>query len=134
MKSKVPPPKTARILIAACAAAVLMKVFLIDLMIADGRSMLPTIRPGTVLPVLRAAYGLRNPFGNGYLIRWGSPTLGDIIVFTSPDGQLAVKRYLESFGDGSFMAVGDNRSESYDSRNYGPIAVDSILGKVIGMK
>jgi len=118
----------------AFAATLLLKVFLVDLMIAEGRSMLPTIRPGAVVLVNRAAYGLRMPILNGYLVNWGPPKTGDIVIFSAPDGVLAVKRFQESVGNNRFLAVGDNSEESYDSRQYGSIAVDSILGKVIGIK
>ena len=96
--------------------------------------MLPTIKPGTVVLVNRAAYGLRNPLSNGYLCRWGRPSVGDIVVFPAPDGLFAVKRFHAADGEGLFLAFGDNKEESLDSRQYGPIRTDSILGKVMGVK
>lgn len=134
MESKAPPPPIARIVLTAFAAALIIKSVLFDIMISEGRSMLPTIRPGTVVLVNRAAYGLRIPFFNTYLISWKKPEPGDIVVFPAPDGLLAVKRIQETLSDGRVSALGDNRNESYDSRQYGPIVANSIIGKVMGIQ
>ncbi len=40
-------------------------------------------------------------------------------------------KYDESVPDGTVLAIGDNYEESVDSRTYGFIEVDSIIGKVI---
>lgn len=96
--------------------------------------MLPAIEPGSVLLINRAAYGLRNPLTDRYAWRWGAPKSGDVVVFPSPDGLLAVKRCRPAEEAGKFMALGDNEAESYDSRNYGPVSIDSIRGKVMGVK
>lgn len=134
MKTQLAPFRTARVVLVAFAAALLLKIFLVDLMIAEGRSMLPTIRPGTVVVLNRAAYGLRNPLSNGYLFRWAQPRVGDIVVFPAPDGVFAVKRFHSAADDDLFLALGDNREESLDSRQYGPVRTDAILGKVMGIK
>jgi signal peptidase I len=117
----------------AFAAALVMKLFLFDFMIAEGHSMLPAIRPGTVLLVLKPAYGLRLPGVGNYIIRWASPKGGDIVVFYTPLGEIAVKRCGEIWGD-DFYALGDNSLQSYDSRSYGPVPSDNIIGKVLGIK
>ncbi len=95
--------------------------------------MLPTIRPGTILLMNRLAYGFRLPFQKGYALRWSAPAPGDIVVFPSPDGVLAVKRVGDADA-ARFMALGDNAGESYDSRQYGPIRVDSVIGNIVGVK
>jgi signal peptidase I len=122
---------------AALAVAALLKLFVIDFMIADGRSMLPTIRPGFVLVVNRLAYGWRWPFGSGYALRWAAPKSGDLVVFVAPDGRTAVKRYASTTAaapDDDFYALGDNAGESWDSRSYGPVPIDAILGKIMGIR
>jgi signal peptidase I len=128
------PVYTGRIVLFAFLAALIMKVFLFDFMIADGRSMVPAIYPGTVLLVNRLAYGLRLPWTRKYLLRWSLPKTGDVVVFLTPQGQLAVKRCGTVIGKDEFFALGDNSLESYDSRSYGPIRADSVMGKVIGIK
>jgi signal peptidase I len=70
-----------------------MKVFVLDAAVVDGRSMLPLLKPGGVVVVLRCAYGLRWPFGGGYILRWGEPRRGDVIAAVNPmDGKTVVKR------------------------------------------
>jgi signal peptidase I len=111
-----------------------MKFFLFDFMVTEGPSMTPAIRNGTVLLVLRLAYGFRPPGAGGYLLRWSGPKAGDVVVFLTPGGDTAVKRCGAWDGDDTFFALGDNDRESYDSRFYGPVPVDRILGKVFGVK
>ncbi len=123
-------------MLAAFAAALILKTFAVDFMVAEGRSMTPTIAPGTILVVNKAAYGLHIPFSTRYIFRWRLPRTGDIVVFPSPAGRLAVKRcaFAEGVPAGYFSAFGDNAVESYDSRNYGPVPVDAVLGKVVGIR
>ncbi|WP_010258224.1 S26 family signal peptidase [Treponema primitia] len=118
----------------ACIAALLMKVLLFDFMITDGQSMMPAIRPGTILVVVRTAYGIRLPWSGNYLLRWSKPKTGDVVVFFTPKGAVAVKRCGALLGEDTFFALGDNNRESYDSRFYGPVPVDHIIGKVLGIK
>jgi signal peptidase I len=118
----------------ACVAALLMKFLLFDFMITDGQSMLPAIKPGAVLVVARTAYGFRLPGSGNYLLRWSKPKAGDVVVFFTPRGDTAVKRCGALIGDDTFFALGDNGRESYDSRFYGPVPVNHIIGKVLGVK
>jgi signal peptidase I len=123
-----------RIILWGCFAALLMKLFLFDFMVTEGPSMTPAIRSGSVLVVLRMAYGFRPPGASGYLLRWSGPKPGDVVVFLTPGGDTAVKRCGLWSDDDTFFALGDNDGESYDSRFYGPVPVDRILGKVFGVK
>ncbi|MDR0760516.1 MAG: S26 family signal peptidase [Treponema sp.] len=128
------PVNASRIVLSAFLAALLMKVFLFDFVIADGRSMVPAIHPGTVLVVNRLAYGIRFPGTGKYLFRWSLPKAGDVVIFLTPQGQIAVKRCGTVVGKEDFFALGDNSLESYDSRSYGPVPADSVVGKVMGIK
>jgi signal peptidase I len=119
-------------IIAAFAAGVVVKLFLFDLVIADGNSMEPTIHSGSVLIVSRIQYGLRLPGGKEYILRWAKPGTGDVVVFYTPSGSVAVKR-CGGGEEGTFLAVGDNSNHSYDSRFYGPVPVGSVIGRVIGV-
>jgi signal peptidase I len=125
---------TGRTIVLACITAVLMKFFIVDCMIAEGRSMVPTIYPGTILVVNRLAYGFRLPWQETYLFRWGLPKTGDVVVFSTPQGTTAVKRCGEITEARQFFALGDNSAESYDSRSYGPLPADRIIGKVLRFK
>ncbi|MDR2048209.1 MAG: signal peptidase I [Treponema sp.] len=126
--------RPARAILLAFAAALFIKLFLVDFMITQGRSMLPALKPGSVLIVNKAAYGIRIPGAGVYLFRWAFPHEGDMVVFYTPLGERAVKRCSTVGGDGSFFALGDNDLESFDSRSYGSIPPDHILGKVIVVK
>ena len=118
----------------AFIAALIIKFFVLDFMIAEGYSMTPAIRPGMILLVCRVAYGFRLPGAKSYLIRWRVPSIGDIVVFRTPLGDIAVKRFAEIVPGGMFYALGDNASQSYDSRNYGPVPKDNIIGRVLGVR
>ena len=118
----------------AFVVAVLIKLFLFDFIIAEGNSMEPAIHSGTVLVVNRLQYGLRFPGQSGYLVRWAAPRQGDVVVFYSPLGDIAVKRCASIEEEGTFIAQGDNSLRSYDSRSYGPVSADATIGKVLGRK
>jgi signal peptidase I len=116
----------------ALAAAFILKLFFFDFIIAQGHSMEPAIRNGAVLIVSKLRYGVRLPWQQEYLINWAKPKPGEVVVFYTPTGELAVKRCIELSEWGSFYVGGDNENASYDSRSYGPVSVDSIIGKVLG--
>ena len=115
----------------AFVAAFILKLFVFDFMIAQGHSMEPAIQNGNVLVINRLRYGLRLPLQQRYLIRWAMPKSGEIVVFYTPSGELAVKRCFE-LTNGGFIARGDNELASYDSRSYGAVSFNNIIGKVLG--
>ena len=125
---------------AAFMTAVAAKLFVLDVVIADGNSMEPTIRSGSVLVVNRLQYGLRFPGMKGHVARWANPREGDVVVFLAPSGDIAVKRVgglVCPGADGErpmFMAVGDNSRLSLDSRSFGPVSVDAVIGRVLGVR
>jgi len=123
-----------RAIILAFIAAIVIKVFILDYMIAEGHSMTPAIKPGTILLICKVYYGVRLPGSGAYLFRWGVPHQGDVVVFYTPLGEIAVKRCGEILPGHMFYALGDNKAQSYDSRNYGPVPNDNIIGKVLGIK
>jgi signal peptidase I len=121
-------------ILGAFAAALVIKLFLFDFVVAEGNSMEPVIHSGSVLVVNRLQYGLRFPGRPEYLVRWAVPKQGDLVVFYTPSGEIAVKRCGNPAGEGEFMARGDNSLQSYDSRSYGPVSADATIGKVLGKK
>jgi len=123
--------KGARPVIWAIITALVFKLFVFDFIVAQGHSMEPAIHNGTVLIISRLRYGLQLPFGQKYLIRWAEPLIGEVVIFYTPDGELAVKRCVMILGQ-KFYAEGDNSLTSYDSRAYGPVPIDNIIGKVLG--
>jgi signal peptidase I len=123
-----------RAILLAIACAMLIKLFFVDLMITQGRSMLPTLKPGSMLVINKVAYGFRIPGLGVYLFRWSLPQPGDMVVFYTPLGERAVKRCYYIDEEGGIFARGDNDLESFDSRSYGPVTPDDILGKVVAFK
>ena len=118
----------------ALAFAFVLKLFFFDFIIAQGNSMEPAIKNGSILAVSRLKYGVRLPWRQKYLFRWAQPKEGDVVVFYTPTGELAVKRCTGITEWGSFYAQGDNALASYDSRSYGPVSSDNIIGKVLGIR
>jgi len=123
-----------RAIIGAFITALLMKIFLLDFMITEGHSMVPAIKPGAILIVCKVFYGIKVPGSLKYLVHWRQPRKGDVVVFFTPLGEIAVKRCMDITDGNQFYAIGDNEAESYDSRNYGPVSNDSIIGKALGIK
>jgi len=124
----------AKAIFGAFVAAVIIKLFLFDFIIAEGNSMEPVIHSGSVMVVNRLQYGFRLPGQPGYLLRWAAPRQGEVVVFYSPAGDLAVKRCGGAVDKGDFIAQGDNSLQSYDSRSYGPVSADATIGKVLGIR
>ncbi|MCL2176003.1 MAG: S26 family signal peptidase, partial [Treponema sp.] len=73
-----------------------------------------------------------------YIVHWALPKTGEVVIFYTPSGEIAVKRCTELIDDAQqkqrarFYAVGDNSLDSFDSRSYGSVPVKNILGKVLG--
>ena len=124
----------AKAVLGAFVAAIILKLFMFDFIIAEGNSMEPAITSGTVLVINRLQYGFRFPGQTGYLVRWAAPKQGEVVVFYTPSGGIAVKRCDSLLGKGEFMAQGDNTLQSYDSRSYGPVSAENTIGKVLGKK
>jgi signal peptidase I len=52
-------------------------------------SMEPTVRVGDHIVVAKAAYGLRLPMTDAWLVRYGAPARGDVVVLEPPEGDEA---------------------------------------------
>ena len=83
-----------------------------------GNSMTPRLRAGQNVLSFNWAYLLG-----------GKPKVGDILVVKF-NGKEMIKRVQEVRGDEVFIE-GDNEHESTDSRHFGPISLDQVVGKVI---
>lgn len=81
--------------------------------VVAGLSMVPTLAPGERL-----------------LVRYEGPiVLGDLVVFKH-SGQIDVKR-IEHIETSGLFVLGDNELVSTDSRNYGLIAHEDVLGTIV---
>ncbi|MBE9048476.1 nickel-type superoxide dismutase maturation protease [Pleurocapsales cyanobacterium LEGE 10410] len=85
-----------------------------------GRSMLPLLQPGTEILIDPHAY-YKSP-----------PRIDDIVVTTHPhDSQLTiVKRITAIDPQGKCFLTGDNLVASKDSRHWGTVSSQDIIGKV----
>lgn len=63
--------------------------------------------------------------------RLGKAKPGDIVVAKAPDPLgLVAKRVADIQGDSVYL-LGDNRNNSHDSRHFGPVSRDDIVGVII---
>ena len=99
-------------------------------------SMAPTLRPGDRLRVDTRSY------------RDASPRVGDIVVLVDPElpGRWLIKR-IAAVGPGTYagpgdttptpvpdrtvFVVGDARGTSRDSRHFGPLPFERVLGRAV---
>ncbi len=79
--------------------------------------MLPTLKPGQDVLCFNWAY------------IFSKPKKGDIVVIRH-QGKEIIKR-IQKVHDREYFVEGDNKEESVDSRNFGPIEKQEIIGKVI---
>jgi signal peptidase I len=104
-------PRPGLAIVLAVLAALVLKFFVVDLAIVDGRSMLPRYRDGDIVVVLRCAYGLRAPFGapgrSRYFLRWAAPLVGEVIAAANPASGRAVVKRVAAVGPLELRVVGD---------------------------
>jgi nickel-type superoxide dismutase maturation protease len=85
-----------------------------------GNSMLPLLKPGDEVLLNPRAY------------RATPPQPGDLVVIRHPfqaDGQI-VKRISRTLEAEHYYVEGDNPAESSDSRSFGPVRLEQILGQI----
>lgn len=85
--------------------------------IVEGNSMSPTFENGTAVLVKNTKKIKK----------------GDVVLVRHPYKKSVkiLKRVAEISDDGKFNLVGDNPSESSDSRSFGLIAPEDVIGKVV---
>ncbi|VEP16419.1 Nickel-type superoxide dismutase maturation protease [Hyella patelloides LEGE 07179] len=85
-----------------------------------GISMQPLLQPGEEILINPDAY------------KKTLPQINDLVVVTHPDkkGLEIVKRISSIAEDGTFFLLGDNLAHSTDSRSFGTIHREDIIGKV----
>lgn len=88
-----------------------------DAVSVRGPSMEPLLSDGQTVFVNRLAYGLRGPGEMGYIVPWGTPLPGHLLVFRHPNGgRLAVKRCL--LGPGDAVRATPDRLHIADGRSF----------------
>lgn len=56
--------------------------------------------------------------------------VGDAVLLRNSDGKQLIKRITAVDGD-NYTVTGDNATDSYDSRHFGTIKKDQIVGRAI---
>jgi len=91
--------------------------------VVAGRSMEPTLIHGDRVLVDMWTYGQR------------APRIGELVLFEGPEGEVMVKRLAppppHAQAGLGFWLLGDNPAASRDSRRFGPVPADRLLGRVI---
>jgi len=132
--------KLGRIIITVIAFLLLARTFIADLAVVQGRSMLPGLKDADLVLVFKAAYGLKNPWG-GYFLRWSEPRERQLVAAIRPDSAAVFIKRVDSVVilgnpasaggvEKAFFLLGDNKYESIDSRDFGPVPMNNILGRV----
>ncbi|MFB6351525.1 MAG: signal peptidase I, partial [Bradymonadaceae bacterium] len=67
--------------------ALLLRGFVIEPFKIPTKSMVPTLLVGDHLFVNKFTYGIRVPFTETYLVRFGEPEKGEVVVFTFPSDE-----------------------------------------------
>lgn len=91
--------------------------FVFRVTVVQGYSMQPTLENGSVLICNTLA----------------TPQVGDIVVirpFVAVGDQFIIKR-ITDIQDNKIFVQGDNRENSYDSRSFGWLDMNQVLGVVI---
>lgn len=93
-----------------------MPVFPFSVFKISDNSMKPTLKEGDYMIVNRWSRNFRT---------------GDIIVFTPYEKKLVFVKRINSMKNGRFFVLGDNSSNSLDSRKFGWVGREKIIGKLI---
>jgi nickel-type superoxide dismutase maturation protease len=88
-----------------------------ELFLVEGDSMVPALKDGDFVMIDSHA----------------ELNIGDIVLVQHPFKQSVkiIKRIKEISPEGKYFLVGDNLSESSDSRAFGTLSAKDILGKVV---
>lgn len=91
----------AEAIIIAIILALLIRTFIVQAFKIPSGSMIPTLLIGDHILVWKISYGIKIPFTDTYIIEFGSPKKGDVIVFKFPKDEKKdfIKRIVGEPGD-----------------------------------
>src|SRR4026209_2212625 len=85
----------------ALLLALFIRTFIVQAFKIPSGSMIPTLQIGDHILVNKLSYGVRVPFLEHYLVSFGTPQRGDVIVFIFPEDRSKdfIKRVIGVAGD-----------------------------------
>jgi signal peptidase I len=84
----------------------------------SGHSMEPFLKNGDKILISGLWYLFKNP------------KINDIVAFKEKNGEVLIKR-IKEVKNGRFFVSGDNKKDSLDSKDFGYISKEYIIGKLI---
>ena len=101
VKSKSAFREYAEAIIMALILALFIRTFIVQAFKIPSGSMIPTLEIGDHILVNKLSYGLRLPFLERYLMQYGTPGRGDVVVFIYPEDRSKdfIKRVIAVGGD-----------------------------------
>jgi signal peptidase I len=123
-------------------AFVLYSLFNFKTVVVSGESMLPTLKNGQRV-LTSKAYWLVGPIKNkdivvirddgptGYIIKRVYRMAGEVVDWYNVPETFDFRQGEFRVPVGSIYVLGDNREVSEDSRRFGAITLDKIIGKVV---
>ena len=135
----------AEAILMALLLALFIRTFIVQAFKIPSGSMIPTLAIGDHILVNKLSYGIRIPFLEKYLVEFGSPQRGDVIVFIYPEDRSKdfIKRVIGVAGDTvevrskkvfiNGKAVEDSHAhfEGYDPQLGGTVNGDDYGPKVV---
>lgn len=115
---------------------VFVNAFLLTFFRVDGHSMDTTLHNGQVVPLFEAAYWFRPPrLGDVVVVQYAGDTSIRFVkrIEGVPGDTVTVEGTEITLGPHQFYVEGDNRDHSTDSRVFGAVTADHILGRVLGV-
>ena len=121
----------ARSLFPIILGVLVLRSFLAEPFRIPSTSMMPTLLVGDFILVNKFAYGLRLPVANTRFVEVGEPARGDVVVFRYPGVGVGDPRVEGAWQvpEGHYFVMGDNRDASADSRVWGFVPEDALVGK-----
>jgi signal peptidase I len=135
----------AEAILMALILALFIRTFIVQAFKIPSGSMIPTLAIGDHILVNKLSYGVRMPFLEKYLVDFGAPARGDVIVFIYPEDRSKdfIKRVVGVAGDNvevrskkvfiNGKAVEDSHAhfEGYDPQLGGTVNGDNYGPKVV---
>ena len=88
------------------------------LYVISGPSMRPTLEPGDRVFLDPRAYAKR------------TPEPGEVVLARHPDQPLEIAKRVSRVDESGVHLVGDNPEQSSDSRSFGPVQVEALIGRI----